>query len=377
MRSSALGRSDPSVGINQPSTLDDTLNTTANDVAEEEEKERFLGLKPTAVIGGALASCTAAVLGGHLGVAGTVAGAALTSFTIAVGGAVYTRTFDKTKDGIGSAVSKLRVTGTPPVTTPQTQTVALQGASPQGPPTLAIPTQATPAQVYSVLDNDATRVVPVQDRLRAAQGYVQPAADPTRVVAAQAQAIAKSEEVLPWYRRVLSIKVLGLAAALFLITAVVVTGWEFVRGQSVSGGEGTTISKISRGEVTRQDSNPASGQDQNQGPAITEPTPAPTSTVTIAPSTEPTSEATTEPIAESTSEATTEPTTAPTSDASQDPSSSQNSAETRTDDTGIDSGADTGGTDTGDASTNSGTSGSDSESTESGPHTGETSSSEE
>lgn len=53
------------------------------------------------VTGTALASITAAYLGSHLGVAGTVFGAGLTSVVISVGGALYQRSLERTKEKLG------------------------------------------------------------------------------------------------------------------------------------------------------------------------------------------------------------------------------------------------------------------------------------
>ncbi|MCC5697382.1 hypothetical protein LH612_29960, partial [Klebsiella pneumoniae] len=56
---------------------------------EDKEKSSKLGVSPTQVAGGAMASATAAYLGGQLGVAGTIIGASLTSVVITVGGSLY------------------------------------------------------------------------------------------------------------------------------------------------------------------------------------------------------------------------------------------------------------------------------------------------
>ncbi|MDO5681514.1 MAG: hypothetical protein Q4G46_01625, partial [Propionibacteriaceae bacterium] len=255
MRSTIRPPVDPNTAGSAVENLDPATTTTAptgagknTEATGAEEKEPFLGLKPTQLIGGALASCTAAVLGGQLGVAGTVAGAALTSLTIAVGGAVYTRTFDKTKDGIDTAVSKFRLAGTPPVTDPAA------AVSP---------------------DDDPTRV-------HAIQAYAAPD-DPTRIVAAQAVAKTEADQATPWFRRFSLVKVLAAAAALFIIAAVAVTGLEALRGSSVSGGEGTTISQIQRGDVTTSHSRTTPTEpaaEPSQDPAAGEPTPAPTGEAT-------------------------------------------------------------------------------------------------
>jgi hypothetical protein len=55
-------------------------------------------VSPSQVAGGALASVTAAYLGSHLGVAGTFWGAGLSSVIISVGGAVYQRSLERTRE---------------------------------------------------------------------------------------------------------------------------------------------------------------------------------------------------------------------------------------------------------------------------------------
>lgn len=232
---------------------------------EPVEKEKLLGLKPSQIVGGALASCTAAVLGGQLGVAGTVIGAALTSVTIAIGGAIYTRTMDKTTTGLGSVVSKFRRPGE----------------------------VATPA-------------------------YVE---DPTRALDLTAVAqLPVATKTVPWFRR-LPVKIAAAAATFFLIAAVVVSSLESIRGTSVSGGEGTTISQIARGGSstdgdTRHDRGTATEPTATPTPAAeasTEPTPAAEPTQGSTPA--PTTQATT-PAPAATAQ-TTAPTTAPSTRAAE------------------------------------------------------------
>lgn len=234
--------------------------------AEEKEKEPFLGLKPTAVVGGALASVTAATLGGQLGLAGTVAGAALTSVTIAVGGALYTRSMDKTRDGLGSVRARLKLGGTVPVTV----ATALKEAD----------------------ADDPTALFGAADKTRAL---------PTAAIAAQG---AKDER---WFS---PFKILATAAAVFILAALVVTGFEAFTGKSVSGGEGTTVSQISRGEpATRTHSGPTEQQRQSDRDPSVAPTPEASASATTEPTTEPTTGATTAPTTAPTTGASTQPTT--------------------------------------------------------------------
>ncbi|SDK47656.1 hypothetical protein SAMN04487820_108166 [Actinopolyspora mzabensis] len=84
------------------------------DIQREEESDKAepkrstkpfdkLGVSPAQVTGTGLAAATAAVLGGQLGIAGTVSGAALTSVVITLGGAVYQRSLESTRERAANA----------------------------------------------------------------------------------------------------------------------------------------------------------------------------------------------------------------------------------------------------------------------------------
>lgn len=71
----------------------------AEDAEDKDARSKSSKLvSPSQVAGGALASVTAAYLGSHLGVAGTFWGAGLSSVVISVGGAVYQRSLERTKE---------------------------------------------------------------------------------------------------------------------------------------------------------------------------------------------------------------------------------------------------------------------------------------
>lgn len=71
-----------------------------------EEKPKKIDVSGAQVTGGALASVTAAFLGSQLGVAGTIVGAGLTSVIITVGGALYQRSLEISKDKAKVAANK-------------------------------------------------------------------------------------------------------------------------------------------------------------------------------------------------------------------------------------------------------------------------------
>lgn len=78
---------------------------TGTDRAASETSKK-LDVSPAQVVGGALASVTAAGLGSTLGVAGTVLGAGLTSVVITVGGALYQRSLERTKERANLTAAK-------------------------------------------------------------------------------------------------------------------------------------------------------------------------------------------------------------------------------------------------------------------------------
>jgi hypothetical protein len=82
--------------------------TAEKDQGGESKPKKLI--TPSQVTGGALASVTAAYLGSHLGVAGTFWGAGLSSVVISVGGAVYQRSLERTKDKATIAAAKTALT---------------------------------------------------------------------------------------------------------------------------------------------------------------------------------------------------------------------------------------------------------------------------
>src|SRR3954453_21908383 len=73
--------------LRAPNNPNLNTSTTSDPV---EEKKKVFDLSLTQVAGGALAAMTAAALGSTLGVAGTIAGAALASVVAGVAGSLYT-----------------------------------------------------------------------------------------------------------------------------------------------------------------------------------------------------------------------------------------------------------------------------------------------
>lgn len=213
------------------------------------EPKTFLGLNLPQVIGGVLASTTAAILGGQLGVAGTVVGAAMTTGIITVGGAIYSHGINKTRTKLGAVAGSFRLGGT------------------------------TPLKNVPDVSADDTGAVDATEQL-SGHGREQPGAP-----AASGQS---------WRDKISPVKLLATAAAIFILAAVVVTGLEALRGESFSGGGQTTVGQIGEGSSSvSSDSNAGSTEPRREAsqpaasptPAAQTQPPAPTSeaTTTTAP----------------------------------------------------------------------------------------------
>ncbi len=218
-------------------------------------KEKLLSTQQ--LVAGALAASTSAVVGSQLGVAGTVAGAAIGSVATAVATVAYKVGIDKTHKQI-SRFSKL-------------STVRIRGIKPT--------TQAV-AAVQSI--GDAT----THQAADAPSQSVRPRRRPTWVVALSAS--------------------LATAAAAFAVSIGVITGFEALAGQNLSGGDGTSVGQVVRpapetGErqpdptpsTVPTDPTPTSTPTTSQTPATPEPTPAESTRQTQDPSPTPTPTTTT------------------------------------------------------------------------------------
>ncbi|TWF92442.1 hypothetical protein [Saccharopolyspora dendranthemae] len=179
----------------------------------ERQSEKKTQVSPAQVGGAALASVTAAFLGSRLGVAGTVVGAALTSVIITVGGALYQRSIEKTKEKAVVAAARasvLRQRRVPPgqvgteVATRKLQVSGLQwpgGEAVEGPAT-----ELVERETRTVLS-------PPVPRRR-------------------------------WGRWTL---VGATCSAVFAVSMLLVTGFEGVTGRPLSGGDdGTTLGQVFR-----------------------------------------------------------------------------------------------------------------------------------
>lgn len=196
-------------------------------MSENHEKIRI-----SQVLAGALAAVTAALLGSTMGVAGTVAGAGVASVVSTVGGALYLRSIQRTGQGVRS-VRNLVVTRAGSTTV----TVVRKSEEPEKPA-------------------DSVEGPEV--------GEEQP---PARRIGWRAVAVGS---VLAF--------ALGMAA---------ITGVEWLRGEPLSGGEGTTIGDIVRTQPDDGDEREAPAPSTNES---TTPPSTNDSTSTLTPTAPPTSD---------------------------------------------------------------------------------------
>lgn len=181
------------------------------------EKQGTDTIRVSQVLAAALAAVTAALLGSTMGVAGTVVGAGLASVVSTVGGALYLRSIQRTRQRVRSVRNKV---------------VARAGAT-----------------TVTLTEPEPARQPPPSRRLR-------------------------------W-----PVVIVGSVLA-FVLGMMAVTGVEWVRGEPLSGGDGTTI-----GDIVR--TNPGGGGDREDPPAPpTQETTIPSTgeqTVTVTPTPPPSS----------------------------------------------------------------------------------------
>jgi hypothetical protein len=181
------------------------------------------------VAGSALAAVSAAVVASFLGVGGTVLGAALGSTVATIAGAVYAHTFRQA----GQRLGETRVL-----------TVVTKAHVAQAPP--------GPGDVPVIGPSGATTDAPEEVEEPAPVGPDAAAAERPRWMSGKA--------------------LLTLAVVAFVVAMVVISAVELTIGRPISGGSGTTVSKLVHHPSTRH-------------AATTRPTSRPTAPATTAPAT--------------------------------------------------------------------------------------------
>lgn len=213
-------------------------------MSEENEKKTGLDLKPAQIAAGALAAVTAAFLGSKLNVAGTISGAAVASVVSTIGGTLYQRSIERTRESVRKVGDRAWVVR------------PVEGAKTPG------------TSSAEVAEN---------------------------TVKTEMDERGKTAETRRWPR------IAAGAVLIFVLGMLAVTGVEWVRGEPLSGGsEGTTLGAVVGKPTERREQAPAPST--SDAPATST---APTGTSSAPPSgtsaSAPTT--TTEPTAPSTSAA--------------------------------------------------------------------------
>jgi hypothetical protein len=243
-------------------------------MSDKEEKDR---VRISQVLAGALAAVTAALIGSTMGVAGTVVGAGVASIVSTLGGALYLRSIERTTDSVRTVRAKVvgKSGGT-------TVLVADQDPGEEPP--------ATGEEVEAATRDDGAG----DDGAKGDEAGGDEQADRPPV----------ARRKLRW-----PMVVVGSLAA-FALGMLAVTGLEWLRGESLSGGTGTTFGSIVEPHRDSED------QRERQAPDPTTSTTTPTapasdSTPPTSTTTGPTSTTTTPPSGSSTPETTPTTTTPP------------------------------------------------------------------
>ncbi|MFE6977560.1 hypothetical protein [Streptomyces sp. NPDC057682] len=273
-----------------------------------EPKERRIDLSLPQVAGSAVAAVAAAVAASQLGVYGTIMGAGVMSVVATCGGSVFQHFFRRTGEQIREVTVQVkhpdrevtvhtrqtRDAGDPDAEWETAGTrIALREAAASA-PTTAIP---RPADATTVLgrvdpaDADATRALRRVDattvlrqvpadaertrQLRAVDGTRPLAVAPADQDDAFSSATTHGTRIRGWKRSALG------AAVVFVVAMVGITTFELLSGNDLSGGQGTTVGSVVRGErgsggSTDPQPTPGTGTDRDATTPAGDGSPAPT-----------------------------------------------------------------------------------------------------
>ncbi|WNI22000.1 hypothetical protein [Streptomyces sp. ITFR-16] len=207
-----------------------------------EPKERRIDLSLPQVAGSAVAAVAAAVAASQLGVYGTILGAGVMSIVATCGGSVFQHFFRRTGEQIREVtvqVVKHPQTGAPVVLKDADATTVLR----------KVPEDPARTQLIEPLDGTRQLVT------------VPEAGDD-----AYSPATTHGTRIRGWKRSALG------AAVVFVVSMAGITTYELVSGNDLSGGQGTTVGSVVRGEHHRTHSDPAPAD--NTGPDGDATTPA-------------------------------------------------------------------------------------------------------
>jgi hypothetical protein len=226
------------------------------------------------VVAGALAAATAAVLGSTMGFAGTVIGAGFASVVTTVGGTLYLRSIQRTKQGVQSVRNLV---------------VARAGG------TSVTLLQERPLDAEPDPDAATERLMPVGDPA-VAEGDPDAVTRRLTPVGEQTERIGPdgpdsgTTEQAP-LRRIRWPAVIAASVLAFVIGMLIIAGVELVRGEPLSGGEGTTI-----GRIVRTDGSTGEDPDDKAPPPATTSTTPPAGDTTVTVTTPPPTSEDEEPV---------------------------------------------------------------------------------
>lgn len=190
------------------------------------EKKDTESIRISQVLAGALAAVTAAVLGSTMGFAGTVAGAGLASVITTVGGTIYLRSIQRTRERVAT-VREMVVAraGASSVTLVEERTD--EGAGPDA---------GAQGAVADLADGTG---------LETRTEVVAPASEGSDTQP-NTGGSTRSGATPPVRRKVRWPALIGASALAFALGMLVIFGVELVRGEPLSGGDGTTLGRIVR-----------------------------------------------------------------------------------------------------------------------------------
>jgi len=247
-----------------------------DDPEEKPKSAKKLDLSLTQVIGGSLAAATAAALGSKLGVAGTIIGAAVVSVISAVAASIYTTSLRQTRKAAKAAVEIVRVRRIDPQ---RSTDIALDAL----PPGIAskvrrrrVDTQVLSAETSGRSQQDTVVTGHSDDTVvlgeDGAGGEPDPAVDDAAKGTDAAEEVEVSTAVVAVEGKVRRLRLRPMligAGAIFLVAIVGITGYELASGESISGGNRTTLQQVVEGRTTQPSgpAEPSDTQDQQQQPS--------------------------------------------------------------------------------------------------------------
>ncbi|PZT77145.1 MULTISPECIES: hypothetical protein [unclassified Streptomyces] len=233
--------------------------------SDTEQQERRIDLSLPQVAGSAVAAVAAAVAASQLGVYGTIAGAGVMSIVATCGGSVFQHFFRRTGEQIREVTVQVKHPG-------REVTVHTRETGARRPDDAA---HRAPAGITALLGpvDDPTTVLRRTDTAADLDAttvlrHVDAEADRTTVLRRPAVAPGPDEEfsaatthgtrLRGWKRSAIG------AAAVFVVSMAGITTYELISGGDLSGGRGTTVGSVVRGERDAGPSTPAPADEDTE-----------------------------------------------------------------------------------------------------------------